>query len=221
MGFRKTVKQETRTILNTRSPTQFPTEDPTPNPTPMPTLVPTETPTASGCRPYLNDVADLSFLGVGSNCRGGLEGSYPGGLTCNSPYIICLPQENTPASFDDKDYKNMTHRYSVDECKQECANDQRCSGIEHVRDPGSVLGNCTLIDDIPVVITPDVDGTALCFEKQNYCNPYFEADDLNDTMLDCYCPNNRKGFYTKKVKRTVAKTRFCGNDTEVDTRVKK
>jgi len=55
---------------------------------------------------------------------------------------------------------------------------------------------------------------ALCFEKADYCNPYFEADDLSDVMLNCYCPNNRKGFYTKNVVRTVAATRFCGSDPD-------
>jgi len=203
-------------------------------------MVPTAAPTISDCGPYLNKVADLWFLGVGSNCRGGLDESYPGGLTCDSPYVICLPQENTPAEFDKQDYKSSTHRYSVDECLQECANDQRCSGIEFKADSSSSLGDCNLIDDVPVVISSknssfsydnkvDYDnldssitgGDALCFEKANYCNPYFEADDLNNTMLNCYCPNNRKGFYTKKVKRTAANTRFCGNDAEVDTRVKK
>ena len=61
-------------------------------------------------------------------------------------------------------------------------------------------------------------GEALCFEKRDYCNPYFESADLNEVMLNCYCPNNRKGYYTKKVKRTVPNTRFCGSDTEVDDR---
>jgi len=40
-------------------------------------------------------------------------------------------------------------------------------------------------------------------------------------MLNCYCPNNRKGSYTKKVKRIVANTRFCGDDSEVDIRIQK
>jgi len=170
-----------------------------------------------------------------------LNSSYPGNLTCASPYVICLPQENTPAALGDQDYKNSTHRYSVDECLQECANDQRCSGIEFVADSSSSLGDCNLIDDIPVVITSIVNtsfeyestimytnldnsttgGEALCFQKEDYCNPYFEAEDLTDDMLDCYCPNNRKGFYTKKVKRSVENSRFCGNDTEVDIRIQK
>lgn len=33
-------------------------------------------------------------------------------------------------------------------------------------------------------------------------------------MLKCYCPNNRKGFYTKKVTRTVEATKFCGYDEQ-------
>jgi len=231
MGFKKTVKQE----FVTRALTYSPSADPTNSPTAQPTNAPTD------CGPYLNEVTDLSFLGVGSDCRGGLDESYPGGLTCDSPYVICLPQENTPAEFDDQAYKSSTHRYSVDECLKECANDQRCSGIEFKADSSSSLGDCNLIDDIPVVISSNMNssfsydnkvdydnldssiigGDALCFEKKDYCNPYFEADDLNNTMLNCYCPNNRKGFYTKKVKRTAANTRFCGNDAEVDTRVKK
>jgi len=206
----------------------------------MPTEMPTQYPSFE-CEPYTNKVDDLSFVGVGDDCRAGLNSSYPGGLTCDSPYVICLPQENTPAAFVDQDYKNFTHRYSVDECLKECANDQRCSGIEFVADPSSPLGDCNLIDDIPVEITLQVSsafeydssmtytnldisvtlGDALCFQKEDYCNPSFEAEDLSEEMLNCYCPNNRKGFYTKKVKRTVENTRFCGNDTEVDTRIQK
>jgi len=201
----------------------------TPEPTPAPI-----------CGPYINDVNELSFMGVGSDCRGGLNSSWPGGLTCNSPYVVCLPQENTNGTFGDEEYKSTTHRYTVDECLQECANDQRCSGIEFVADTASPVGDCNLIDDIPVVITLKVgtfeyddsasynnldnsttEGRAICFQKEDYCNPYFEAEQLNDTMLDCYCPNNRKGFYTKKVKRTERNSRFCGNDTEVDTRIRK
>jgi len=128
----------------------------------------------------------------------------------------------------------------VSECIQECANDQRCLGIEFVADVESNLGDCNLIDDIPVEINSVVssfeydfalsygnldisvtNGTALCFEKGDFCNPYFEADDLNEDMLDCYCPNNRKGFYTKKVKRTVNNTRFCGDDNDVERRLQK
>jgi len=223
---------ERPTLIPTLSPTSTPTEIPSPNPTFTPTYE---------CGPYSNVKDDLSFTGVGSDCRAGLESSWPGGLTCDSPYIVCLPQENTPAAFGDQDYKSSTHRYSVDECLQECANDQRCLGIEFVADTSSSLGDCNLIDDIPPEITSEVDsgfeylssvtygnldssvtgGNSLCFEKKDQCNPYFEAADLNEVMLNCYCPNNRKGFYTKKVKRTVPNTRFCGNDTEVDNRLKK
>jgi len=235
---------EMPTGFPTGMPTEIPTLDPTSLPTEMPTTSPTSNPTAMPtyqCDPYSNSVDDLSFVGVGSNCRGGLDSSYPGGLTCDSPYVICLPQENTPAALGDQDYKNYTHRYSVDECLKECANDQRCSGIEFVADPSSPLGDCNLIDDIPVVITSEVSsgfaynsastyssldssttgGDSMCFQKEDYCNPYFEAEDLSEEMLNCYCPNNRKGSYTKKVKRTVENTRFCGNDTEVDTRIQK
>jgi len=166
-------------------------------------------------------------MGYGSDCRGGLDSSWPGGFSCSSPYVVCLPQENTPAAFGGMPYKSVSHRYSVAECRQECANDQRCSGIEFVPDGSDepLVGSCNLIDDIPVVIRNEsvtsTDGSAHCFQKENYCNPYFEANELTDVMLNCYCPNNRKGFYTKKVKRTVSNTRFCGNDTEVDTRIQK
>jgi len=64
-------------------------------------------------------------------------------------------------------------------------------------------------------------GNALCFEKlPETCHPYFEASKLNEIMLECYCPNNRKGSYTKKVKRTVENTRYCGDDSSVDERIK-
>jgi len=203
-------------------------------------MAPTQTPTYE-CGPYSNNINDLIFTGVGGNCRAGLRNIWPGGKTCDSPYIVCLPQENTPAAFGDQDYKSSSYRYSVDECLQECSNDQRCLGIEFVADTSSPLGDCNLIDDIPLVITAEVNsgftyssmetytnldssitgGNALCFEKKDQCNPYFEAADLNNVMLNCYCPNNRKGYYTKKVKRTVQNTRFCGNDIEVETKIKK
>jgi len=64
-------------------------------------------------------------------------------------------------------------------------------------------------------------GNAMCFVKED-CFPYFEAEELNDVMLNkCYCPNNRKGFYTKRVKRTVDNTRFCGEDEDVNLRIRK
>jgi len=72
----------------------------------------------------------------------------------------------------------------------------------------------------------DTDSDVLCFEKptegaRKSCNPYFEASDLSDVMLNCYCPNNRKGSYTKKVQRTAEYTRFCGEDENVDERIKR
>jgi len=212
------------TQIPTVSPTATPSQAPTDAPSQVPTAIPTQTPTARQCKPYANSIADIQFIGNGTNCRAGLEMSYPGGLTCESPYIICLPQENTPAQFGFESYYSNTHRYSVEECKQECANDQRCLGIEFVPDDDSLLGDCNLIDDIPLNITitnTDTDTQAVCMEKKDACYPYFEADDLDPTMLDCYCPNNRKGFYTKKVKRTVENTRFCGNDNDTEMRIKK
>jgi len=232
----------------TRSPTDKPTVAPTVAPTENPTRSPTETPTVAPtvainqCGPYFNNVEDIEFKGVGSNCRGGMSSSWPGGLSCDSPYVVCLPKENTPAAdgLGGEPYKSTSYRYTVDECLQECAYDQRCLGAEFVADSNSNLGDCNLIDDIPPVIMAEVSGfnydknimynnldqsvtggDALCFMKEDECYPYFEAEDLSDTMLDCYCPNNRKGYYTKRVKRTVSNTRFCGDDPEADTRIMK
>merc|ERR1712203_988584 len=234
---------EVTTIVPTFTPTFLPTKAPSESPTSTPTALPTNMPTLSPtrmCGPYVNDVQDLVFKGVGSHCRDGLNTSWPGGLSCDSPYVVCLPSENTLGEYGGEPYKSATHRYSVDECLQECANDQRCLGVEFVADDSSVLGDCNLIDDIPLKINTSVsgfnydpgmsysnldrtitNGNAMCFVKSNACNPYFEAADLNEVMLNCYCPNNRKGSYTKKVKRTVNNTRFCGDDNEVDMRIQK
>jgi len=227
------------TVLPTDTPTQMPSSTPTQTPTLQPTHIPTRMPTTT-CEPYTDNVEDLQFQGVGSNCRAGLNSSWPGGATCESPYILCLPRENTAASFGGQSYKSSTYRYSVSECMQECANDQRCLGAEFVADPNSSVGDCNLIDDIPLEITSRVSGfnydpatpyanldhsatygNALCFAKKDYCLHYFEAVQLNEVMLNCYCPNNRKGSYTKKVKRTVENTRFCGSDAAVEIRIQK
>jgi len=187
----------------------------------------------------VNDVEDLVFLGAGSSCRGNISELWTGGRTCDSPYIICLPEENTPTlDIMGEPYKNISHRYTVPECLKECSYDQKCLGIEFVADTNSTTGDCNLIDSIPVGVenanlafeyTGDHDnldnsttgGNALCWGKEEYCNPYFEADDLSDEMLNCYCPNSRKDFYTKKVKRIVNNTRFCDNDTIVDERIRR
>jgi hypothetical protein len=249
------------TYYPTPSPTQLPTNDPTLYPTQPPTYAPTLYPTTQPptgtptpkptkrsrrvdwvekCVKYSNDEAALRFIGGGSSCRANMK-SWTGGQTCNSPYIICLPQENTPSfNINGSRYYNDTHRYTVVECKEECSNDQRCMGLEFVADPNSVLGNCTLLDSIPVAVENEnfnigysgnevnlhysqTGVEALCFAKggDDYCNPYFEAKDLNNVMLDCYCPNDRKGSYTKRVKRTVDTTRYCYNDPSVDERIKK
>jgi len=221
-------------VLLTRLPTLLPSKFPTL--TPLDLGVSNE----SYCDGYANKVEDLMYIGGGSSCRANINESWTGGRTCDSPYIICLPRENTP-SFDimGQHYKNDTHRYTVQECLLECSYDQRCLGIEFVADSNSVLGDCNLLDDIPVAVenegyfsySNDVTYTnldnsttgsnALCWKKHDYCNPNFEAEDLTDEMLNCYCPNNRKGFYTKKVKRTVNNTRFCDNDSSVDERIMK
>jgi len=226
----------------TSSPTPMPTQDPTPSPTPMPTQAPTRVLLKKPeCIPFGNQVKDFRFVdfGVGASCRGNISESWPGGRTCESPYIICLPQENTPVYYT---HKTNTHRYTVKQCQQECAVDQRCRGFEFVADTNSNLGDCNLIDDIEVRVvnqststefhynynleetysnldSSETGGDALCFEKlPETCNPYFK--ELNATILDCYCPNDRKGFYTKKVKRTVENTRYCGNDESMDERIK-
>jgi len=226
----------TTTVRNTRLPTPKPTTKPTSgSPTKSPLVLRVEEPYCEG---YVNNITNFRFMAVGSSCRGNINESWPGGQTCESPYIICLPQENTPAMpFMNRTYFNNTHRYTVNQCLQECAYDQRCMGIEFEADTNSIKGNCTLLDDIDIRVV-DIDyeytynpketnldatetGGVLCWSKDNYCNPYFEAEDLNEEMLNCYCPNNRKGSYTKKVQRTVDNTRFCGNDSSVDERIKK
>jgi len=231
-----------QTIQTTRLPTPSPTPEPsTQAPTNIPTSIPTDFSEDDDgvCDDYINSIGDLKFLGVGSSCRGSINESWTGGRTCESPYIICLPKENTPANDMMGDpYKSKTYRYNVAECLQECSYDQRCLGIEFVADKNSVLGDCNLIDDIPITTVDEIfgyvyteadlsldndttGGDALCWAKKDYCNPYFEAEDLSDVMLNCYCPDNRKGFYTKKVKRTVNNTRFCDDDATVDERIKK
>merc|ERR1719220_334544 len=212
-------------------PTQLPTRLPTTAPT-QPTKLPTKLPTTV-YDPYINDVENMVYKGAGSSCRGG--------LTCNNQFILCLPRDNEPGTFLGTPYKSSEHRYSVDECLQECANDQRCFGAEFVADAYSATGDCNLIFTIsPVDITPPIGnfnynsttvydnldrsltgGEALCFQKEEECYPYFEADDLNDVMLETYCPNNRRGSKTERVKRTVNTTRVCGSDIEADERLKK
>jgi len=230
----------------TRQPSATPTETPTYMPTEQPTIIKVRT---STCKPYAHTTEDFNTeYGVGSSCRGNIDESWPGGRSCDSPYLICLPQENTPARDEGRAWHfNDTHRYNVQECQRECLFDQRCRGIEFVADANSHLGNCTLIDDIEtLVVNPsqnyDFDykigdnvtnldssvtgGAAMCFEKKaETCHPYIGASTYNNvtkfqTILDCYCPNNRKGSYTKKVKRTVENTRYCGDDTNVDERIK-
>jgi len=222
--------------------TRLPTPAPTPEPIEMPTANPIAPPQRNStglCKEYVNSVNDLQFMGVGSSCRANIDVNWTGGQTCESPYVVCLPEENTPT--DDmmgNPYKSTDYRYTVDECLLECSYDQRCLGVEFVADEDSATGDCNLIDDIPVAIENEVfgyiynsadtdldssttGGVSLCWAKANYCNPYFEAEDLNDVMLNCYCPNNRKGFYTKKVQRTVNNTRYCGSDEEADERIRK
>jgi len=208
-----------------------------------PTILPTSTPTpTTECSSYFNNVDHMVFKGVGSDCRAGMDGSWSGGSTCDSPYIVCLPQENTPAvdGIGGEPYKSSSHRYSVEDCFQECSHDQSCMGVEFIADLNSSHGDCNLINVMSPEISSEVEGftydtntlynnldysvtggDAICFVKDDDCYPYFEAEDLKDDMLKCYCPNNRKGYYTKKVTRTVENTRYCGSDDSVDTRIKK
>jgi len=224
----KEVSLAQTVVRDTRLPTPAPTSKPTGIPTDKPLTVDVIDDTY--CLGYVNEAKDLKFVDGGLSCRGSIDESWPGGKSCESPYIVCLPQENTPASL----INDTNHRYNVVECQLECAFDQKCMGIEFVPDADSFRGDCILIsaeinvvdvdndyvynaDDTNFLERPDV----ICFEKRDFCYPHFEAKDLNETMLDCYCPNNRKGFYTKKVRRTVENTRFCGDDSSVDERIKK
>lgn len=202
---------------------------------------------------YTHTIESLKFAGIAQagavGCRHGLDPSWPGGQGCDSPYVVCLPDENTPnTGFPMEDagayepYLSNSDPYTLDQCKRECAYDQRCTGFEftpsdHSGQANDKMGGCSLIDDIPVDIgttanagiatESDLDsadwsalGGAICYEKEGECNPYFGADDLSEVMLKCYCPNNRKGFYTKNVVRTVAATTFCGGDADVTERIK-
>merc|ERR1719245_800468 len=310
-------------IITTDAPSPVPTPHPV-DPTPEPTRAPT---VLKKCFKYTNRVIDHQFIGVAEDCRKGIDDRWPGGKTCKSPYVICLPAENTPANPDSSEVPNFGQTlpatdYSIQECAEECAFDQRCLGFELRPTSGAARGECMLIDDIPVelnlegtwptgvtpnmkksglaVATPIANGNccpdatptpasslenckdialgdmeanfysfsalgggfcvkcrecpvqtdaalwvsgeitgrlmlgspanfgaaakpALCFAKMDYCNPFFEAADLNAEMLECYCPNNRKGTYTKKVKRTVPNTRYCGADPtgEIGERIRK
>jgi len=236
------------THLPTPSPTPMPSQSPTPSPTAMPTESPTQSPTkveriTTVCDRFSHNIDNFGWVerGVGASCRGGISESWPGARTCKSPYLICLPEENTPADpFLNRTYFSNTHRYSVRECQNECRFDQRCRGFEFVADTNSKLGDCILIDDVDILVvdrptrvdfeynvdspknldSSETGGVALCFHKIDTCNPYFNTSRLSDTMLSCYCPNNRKGSYTKKVKRTVSNTRYCGSDSEMDERIK-
>jgi len=218
-----------RTEPVTLSPTRYPSDPPTRKPTKGYREAPSE------CTKFSHPVSSLQFLEAGTSCRANINEEWPGGRTCESPYIICLPEENTPAGeFLGREYKSSTHRYNVVECTQECAFDQRCLGFEFVPDLNSDRGDCNLIDDIPIRavdvdneveyneddVYDSLDGNAACFHKYDYCNPHFTSEQLNDTMLACYCPNNRKGSYTKKVKRTVNNTRSCEGDYSMDERIR-
>jgi len=224
--------QQGSIVQITRQPTSSPSSQPTSSPSPVATLV------YKPCDDFDNSLADVEWLGAGASCRASMNESWTGGRTCESPYIVCLPEENTPAlDIRGNPYKNNTHRYTVDECRLECSYDQGCLGIEFVADTNSSVGSCMLlriepeVEDQNMIYVYDPTATnldknhtgvnALCWSKRgDYCNPYFQAEDLTDEMLSCYCPNNRKGVYTKKVKRIVNNTRFCDNDSSVDERIK-
>merc|ERR1719203_1815137 len=113
---------------------------PTTTPTFTPSGVPTRTPTVGiqDCfdEGYTHQISDLKFAGIAEagdrGCRWGLDTNWPGGDTpamCDSPYVICLPQANTPnvgfpledGSFDA--YPSDTASYTIEMCKKECAYD--------------------------------------------------------------------------------------------------
>jgi len=221
-------------------------------PTVSPTISPTPEPTSDDCftMGYTHSPNDLVYAGISEDmdrgCRWGLKLEWEGGndaLMCDSPYVVCLPEENTPnnngkggfpmANGVRENYQTTTHKYTVDECKRECAYDQRCTGFEFRANDGQT-GDCLLIDDVPMETTSPGGSAAhthseatlnaisdwttlngaVCYRKDVDCNPYFQESQLSDVMLQCYCPNNRKGFYTKNVVRTVAATEFCGMDND-------
>jgi len=188
----------------------------------------------------VNQRDDLKFKGIADDCRGGIRPEWKGGQTCDSPYIICLPRENTPNQYPKDPFYTADHRYTLDQCSTECSFDQRCRGFEFVADAGTNVGDCNLIDDIPMVMqNPDPTFTlinsfaginlndlsvfsrpAICVEKQDYCNPFMQESDLDEFNVQCYCPNNRKGFYTKKVKRAVENYVACDGDAERTSRIR-
>jgi len=230
---------------------RFPTLSPTMDPTTLPTPPPTPNEDTCFDLGYTHQVADMKFMGMAQSgnrgCRWGLHVDWPGGDTdmmCDSPYVVCLPEANTPnvGTWSSKGYipyPASDALYTIEMCKKECAYDQRCNGFEFWvsgEADGAFTGKCSLIDDIPIVPTDtggsSFDGSittesgllsqqwtslapaAICYHKDHECNPYFGEDDLDAVMLECYCPNNRKGFYTKNVVRTVKATEFCGSDTD-------
>jgi len=253
---RTALKQATASATISQ-PLRLPSRSPTPSPTRFPTVTPTP---ANDCFEggYTDNISDLQFLGIAQSgdrgCRHGLEMSWPGGDTanmCDSPYVICLPAENTPnVGYPTLDggmipYLANDVAYTLLQCKTECAYDQRCEGFEFWADDaisGGDLqtGYCSLLDDIPVemgttangaiVTESDLLGQAdwresalggrICYSKVQSCKKYFGQDQLDQKMLDCYCPDNRKGFYTKKVDRTVAATVYCGGDADVTERIR-
>jgi len=207
-------------------------------PTPAPTNLPSKAPTRDHIDPdtcinagYTNAASEVRIVGTTDTqygCRGGLVDWWEGGKTCNSPYVVCLPEENTPNGF----YYGKDHRYSLLECRDECALDQHCVGAEFTPDDdsGDNLGSCALFLSVPAAgytptLTVDLEngsifGTSICMNKENYCNPAQTADDLDDEMLECYCPDNRKGTYTKQVTRTMATSRHCGGDDDMTAKIK-
>jgi len=226
-------------------------------PTVSPTNFPTQSPTSENCFSlgYTHEPAFLKFKEISADttrgCRWGLKPEWEGGASdymCDSPYVVCLPGENTPnnngkggfpmAGGLREDYKANDYLYTLDDCKMECAYDQRCVGFEFQASTKRT-GACRLIDDVPMEVKASAFDSSpefsvydensllahedwstlkgmICYEKDYDCNPYFTEDQLDDVMLQCYCPNNRKGFYTKNVVRTVAATKFCGSDPQGD-----
>jgi len=109
--------------------------------------------------------------------------------------------------------------------------------VEFVADVGMNIGDCNLINDVPVGVETEVlgyvyvagddlsvsvtGGVALCWAKSDYCNPYFEPADLSDQMINCYCPYENVGLYSLQAHRTVANTQYCGSDEEMNERIQR
>jgi len=220
-------------------PETFP---PTQPPTPKETMFHID-PATCESNGYSNQVSDVKVVAYWENslwgCRGDLLDTWPGQKNCRSPFLVCLPRENTPFGH----YKDPDHAYTLDECKQECAYDQHCLGAEFEVTSGTtgtcklLLGHYAKTSDTDTDMGPDgtvtlanesdiagnLGGKKICMNKPpaDYCNPSFVEGDLTDEMLLCYCPNNRKGVYNKNVQRTETTAVSCDSDADQTLKIRK